>query len=478
MESKDLVSFFQGLTESEKTAVKRFSCLSKAEFPFEKVFDGDTIPKKQEEILLNECLDALTMDIPLEFEADDDVELVKLKIKRRLLQIRTLQIFYTVSKGPLVVYFLEQIIEKSKEYEIFNLLVEALLIKKYFIGLRQGMPAFRKINEEIEWYEGVFNKSVFAMDAVYKYMVQTDYIKFQSEAAKVEELKNNIERLRKDYQVTKSIIIKYYLHILLLGFYETHKEFDLAVQCCRKILNILKKEKCIRKSDRLGHIYSNLAHFQCSSFNYHEAKKNCLKAITFYTRDSYHMLQLHNLMFAITFYQNNLEEAQFHLNELCKHKGMDVHHFRRSRFQYYQACLHFAKGEFRDALNILRQPLELEKDKARANISLRILNIMVFVELNKLNEASLATEALRKFVERQKKNMVSDRDHLIVKTLMELERNNFEYFSNNKMLNDLKRELKSRNTNVSWAHHSTELIPFHSWMQKIQVKPLKTRMVS
>ncbi len=110
--------------------------------------------------------------------------------------------------------------------------------------------------------------------------------------------------------------------------------------------------------------------------------------------------------------------------------------------------------------------LEIEKDKTRWNISLRILNIMLFIELNKINEASRALESLRKHTARQtKEEEIKPRDVLIVKLLRELEKEGFEFQAKNSKIANMLKELSEKDTPLSWEHYSAELIPFHKWLE-------------
>jgi len=117
-------------------------------------------------------------------------------------------------------------------------------------------------------------------------------------------------------------------------------------------------------------------------------------------------------------------------------------------------------------LDYLKISLEIEQDKTRWNISLRILSIMLFIELYKHNETEHALESLRKYMERATKNdEISPRDILIVKTLRELEKDNFEFRSKNTTITKMLNDLSAKDTPLSWEHYSSELIPFHKWLE-------------
>lgn len=114
----------------------------------------------------------------------------------------------------------------------------------------------------------------------------------------------------------------------------------------------------------------------------------------------------------------------------------------------------------------MNKSLEIEKDKTGWNIALRTLNIIVFIELSKINEASRALEALRKYMERlTKSDEVKQRDILIIKLLREIEKDGFRYDPKNANATKMLKELSEKDKPVSWNYYTPELIPFHEWVK-------------
>ena len=169
--------------------------------------------------------------------------------------------------------------------------------------------------------------------------------------------------------------------------------------------------------------------------------------------------------FHANFYNKNYNAAAVCAETMLNHSLNDTGEFRKSKFIYYQASVKFSMGQFKEAHRLLTESLEIEKDKTRWNVSLRILNIMSFIELDKLNEASTSLESLRKHMERTgKSDEVKPRDVLIVKLLREIEKNGFTYDSKNTKMEELMKELSQKDKPVSWEHYSPELTPFHEWL--------------
>jgi tetratricopeptide (TPR) repeat protein len=179
--------------------------------------------------------------------------------------------------------------------------------------------------------------------------------------------------------------------------------------------------------------------------------------------------------FMAYFYSKQYKEAESCISKIVSYSSKNLGKFRKSRYHYYQANLYFAQGKFKECLEILREPMEIEKDKTRWNTGIRILKTMVFVEMGKLNEASRSLESLRKFVERtQKKEEIKKRDLLILKLFKEFEKNNFQFNAQNPIINGLIEQLSESKGELAWMHYTPELIPFQEWVSRFRAPaPLK-----
>jgi hypothetical protein len=149
----------------------------------------------------------------------------------------------------------------------------------------------------------------------------------------------------------------------------------------------------------------------------------------------------------------------------------DAKVYHKSKFIYYEACVLFATNQFKPALQLLSKSLKIEKDKAGWNIGIRVLMAMVFIELNKIGEASTCIATLRKHIERiSKRKEIKERDLLILKLLRELEKDGFKRNEKNKTAAKLFAELSDKNKPTAWNYYTPELIPFHEWAKTLPEK--------
>lgn len=423
-------------------------------------------------LLSEKIYDALLLNKHLQNEAIfSPREQVVFSLKKKTLLIKSL--YRTLNQGRIetVNFLVGETIKLAKENEVFDVLAEILIVQKQLKGMRAGISEFESVNNEIIFYEQCFKSVQNANDAYYRLILNQEFIKSLTQKELDQHIKNSIKQMEADYKKTKAQEVNYYMHILQIALYENERNYKKAIEYCKKLLLMIKKSTVLYSKDRIGFAMSNLTQFNVLIGNYKEAALNAKNAQQFHISNSFNYLTLKEQEFYANFYAGNYKEATKCTEEMLEHSLADTGGYRKSKFVYYQACVLFATKQFKEALQLLNKSLEIEKDKTGWNIALRTLNIMVFIELSKINEASRALEAIRKYMERlTKSDEVKERDILIIKLLREIEKDGFSYDPKNVSATKMLKELSEKDKPTSWNYYTPELIPFHEWVQDTAVK--------
>lgn len=263
------------------------------------------------------------------------------------------------------------------------------------------------------------------------------------------------------------------MQILLLANFEKEKKYRNAISQCKKIILLLKKNSIIFRQERVGFTFDHMSQFQVYISEYAKSAVSAAKAQSYYLENSFFSLVSKEQEFYAHFYNGNFIKANICTNILLNHPLADSGEFRKAKFIYYKACILFEEKEYTSAWKILKNNLEIEKDRNRWNISLRILCIQIFIELKKLDEATRSIEALRKHIARHSKNnIIRERDSIILNCLKELEKIGYNFTSKNFRIKILLKELKGERKKNYWEHYSHELIKFHTWLESKLIKKL------
>ena len=136
----------------------------------------------------------------------------------------------------------------------------------------------------------------------------------------------------------------------------------------------------------------------------------------------------------------------------------------RCKYMYYEACLLFKQGRFKQSIQILGKLKLLEKDKRGWNIALRILLVLNFIELQEVDVCAAQISSFRKYLERlMKKGEILPRYIYINKLLVSLWKNSLDFKRTNDEESKLIDKLKSEEIGYRWSEKSPELIVFHEW---------------
>lgn len=422
--------------------------------------------------LFEKVLEAITSDKSIRnTELFDENETIFFTLKKRLLACRISIRLKNQKKIRAISELLDEIISKAKVYEMYEIIQEALSLKKYFTGIRLGQEEFDNIGKELEFYDYCQKSLKKAHDNYYRLILNAGFIKTLSNKEIKNGLSLSIKEMESDYKKTKSEQINYYIHILRFEYYEKEKNYKKAIDECNKLISVLKRSKAIYRKERMGFVHDNLSLYKTHLQNYSGAIKDAKHAQSFYFENSLNYAISKEQEFYAHFFQDDFNKANRCLIELLNHPTVDTGQFRKSKFVYYQACTLFQEKEFHSSVKLLNESLEIEKDKTRWNIALRILQIMIFIETNKIDQASSSLEALRKHVSRtEKTDEINERTSLIVKLLREIEKDGFEYCSSNIAAEKIMKQLHEKEGPTSWEHYSPELIKFHDWLAKRRKK--------
>ncbi len=167
------------------------------------------------------------------------------------------------------------------------------------------------------------------------------------------------------------------------------------------------------------------------------------------------------------FHRGNLRGAEKASEQLKNKIIIFDTSFYKHLISFYQAHIHFLFFRMRESLKSIQNLDVFEKDKAGWNLGVRLLRIMNFIEMDKLDTAELHIESMRKHIERTEKSgiKVRKRDKTILKILIELVKQDFNFQKTLMKKADLIALLGSTEFEYCWEMMKHEMIVFHVWFK-------------
>lgn len=468
-----------GQSKPEKRSIKLIDLLLKSKKVLSDIQISDKIygkgaPRSKISMLKTrlkeKVLDSLIADINIEkVQNIDGPDVAMLEVRKSLAQFQYL--FYSKGNLKATGQLLEEVIQKSKKYELYSVLVEALKYQKWMKGYQQGEKVFAEANKEVVFYDNcnrILNK---AADYYYRYIMINDFSSNHSLSKIQSFLTASVSDLKKDLQVIESPIVAYYTKLLEFLLYESKENNVKARSLCLELINIIRNNVSVFRKQRIAIAYDNISKCESKLRNFSNAIEYAQLAQqhTMPGSINYSIAQEHE--FYALFYNKQYKAAGALSGSMISSVHDVLGDFRYATYRFYNAYALFAQGKFKEALRILNQHLDLSSDKTGWDIAVRVLAIMCCIELEN-DKASAMVENLRKHVEYSIKNNheMKERDSRIVKVLHYLQANGFRYDKTNAKLianTDLLRSQKS----CPWEPFTPELIPFHEWLErKYQLK--------
>lgn len=357
---------------------------------------------------------------------------------------------------------IDAVISKSKEFEVYDILVQALYSKQRFNTLSGNLKNAQAVADEIVHAEKcwlAFNTSQSIFNTI------TSKINASSGGYSYErELNETLDKLRYNYELTNSPTIGYNYYFLLAEKAQKENKFESASSCFKKLQNILDSNKSVYSNLRYGTTLLNIANNGIYLSDLENSLQLVQNAKEYFVGSAINISICEEIEIYILIYLGQIETSQKLINNLLRSPRSIQIPLLLSKWKYLSGALHFIQGRFRESLNILNEAHEIEMDKEGWNFYKRILVLMARIELNDSDSADLKLQSLDKFMKRiSKSNSLKPRLLLIVRILRKLINENYNF---SKVYHARKKYFEllcSNDANYKWQPKSPEIIIFQDW---------------
>ena len=411
--------------------------------------------------LKDKIYEILLFDNSLQKSVSAKRNLTIFNVKKKLIQS---EIMFARGINDELEIFQNKIIKTAKQYEIYDSLIEALQAKQRYLGFRFGSIASKKIKEEIIFYEKSRTASHKAREIFNSLTSKINFSATSEEYQK--ELEDSIRILGSDYRKTKSSIIGYYYLFLRIEKDQNANNLLSAKINLLKLKKHLDNHRSVYTDNRMGTTLINIAINELMMFNFEFSIDMIHMAIKYFSTIAVNIQFAQEIEFHSLFYSGHLDKAELLINELYNASRNSGTPFIFSKRAYLLACVKTLKGEYKNSQDLLSEVREIEKDKEGWNLGKRIISIINKIEVQDYDPVELNVLNLQKHIKRTLKTKhVRKRDILILRILLRLINDQFNFknvYKSRKRYFDL---LESNKPEYKWKIKSPELIMFHEWFK-------------
>ncbi|MBK8362554.1 MAG: hypothetical protein IPL24_02410 [Bacteroidetes bacterium] len=357
------------------------------------------------------------------------------------------------------------VISKSYSFEFYDILIQALNSKLRFVSSFGKETLIENIKNEISLAE-IKWLGLSRSQRIYQTILNT--ISRHSEFNYYKkDLDSAIIAIKEYYNKTKSSLVRYYLISLEIEQAQISNNYSSSNLLLLELERLVKTNESVYTDNRYGTILLNIANNFLLLREYNQSIVNAENSRKFFKGIYLTQKIVDETIFYAYFYQNNFDACEKYLsfdNSFNRNISTEI---LFSKFNFYQACIEFKKGNYLKCISLLEQYKEIEKDKEGWNISRRILIILSRIELGQFDSLDLSIGNMQKYLKRlSKTNYLNPRFLVIMKICLVIVRESVDWNRikvKNKLLFKYLAILKS--DNYSWQIKSPELINFEDWVR-------------
>lgn len=361
---------------------------------------------------------------------------------------------------------IKKMILLSKEYEMYDLVIQALQIREKFAIIRKLNKEIQKIKFEILQYNDK-HLSLLNAQSQFNFMMN----KISSISNKINykfELQSTIEALESSVILYQSSIVKYYCLILSTELFQINNEFKKADSALDKAIEILSK-KSVYTNNRMGAILLSKSDNYLRMFDFSKSIEYGQMSNIYFPNNKFNKSLVVENNFFCNLYTGNLDLAFEDIKSLVNMTLTNITSTVLNKYKYFEGVVFFLQENFDECLACFNDLKEIEKDKDGWNINIRILTIMALIERKDYEAAELQIENLKSFFKRvSKKSVLGKRYGAIIKIFVILENNAYNFKTIRLLNNQSFVKMINMDEGYEWQIKGPELIAFEAWISSKQ----------
>ena len=382
------------------------------------------------------------------------------------LRKRMIQIDMLILKG-LRRNILEEInlvIKKAKEYEIYDVLVQALHTKQRFQGVDLGQSQADNLKIEIQKAEFQWTSLNYSQS---KFNELISMINSSSNPDSYKtELAFGLGLLKTEYERTDSATIGYYYKLLLVEKFQNEKNYKKAGESLIELITLIDNNSSVYSKFRIGSMTLNIANNFIFLKELDASLEKLIIAKEYFANQPVNLAILNEIEFYNLFYRGDLDQSSLCLDDLIKYTRTVNTPLLLDKRIFFKGCLRFIQGDYQQALDLIIDCNELDKDKEGWNITKRIMITLCRIEIQDYESVDLKINSLDKFIKRLLKTKnVRPRYLIIIRILRKLINENFDYRKVYTSRLKYFNQLSSDDSDYRWEIKSPELVIFDEWFR-------------
>lgn len=351
----------------------------------------------------------------------------------------------------------------SQEFEFFDEVINFLNIKFIVFGLNPDTTESKTIVYEI--YKAIEHKDACLKSQIllYRYVHNIQY-KSSHDPLLVDEIRQAADQTKSYYEKYKLWNLYYNWLNLEMQYCHYVDDYKTAESYNKELIIAMKTKSALRQYNKISMGYNNLGYTQAYLYKFLDAVESANEAMKYAVL----MPNVQNMYIEskaiLNIYLLQYEESAELLERIIADGDLGNSPEQLSRRKYLLSTVKYLQKKYKESFMLLQDTKEIEEEKEGWNIGIRLMQIFLTLETNKVDLADQRIESLRKHIERTTKmKSLRKRDVVIFRILRQLAYTGFDF----KEVWETRQKdfvlLKSNEKDYKWMPRSHELIIFDQW---------------
>ncbi len=363
--------------------------------------------------------------------------------------------------------FLKEGIKTAEKFELFDeLIIQKRMYYEDFADQDFGQYSdARSLLQEIEI---IREKSILVLrsKAYVNELIYDVQYKSMQQIAIISDLKNAINYLNEANRNFKSAKVEFNNFLLKIQYSHYVYNYSTAEKQLIELAIFIKNQESVYSRSVLVESYMNLSYTQLYLYKFNEALDTMILIHAFYPtlRADLKNFYAENEIFIHIYLQNYIKAEEVALKIL--NSGFNMTPMNNYRCNYLLAVTYFLSKRYKESFKLLQDTKEIEHDKEGWNLGVRMLQIYLTLDTDKVDLADQRIASLRKHIDRTSKlKTVRKRDIVILRIVNHLSRSGFDF---KEVWEDRKKDfalLRSSDRDYLWEPRTHEMIVFDQWFE-------------
>lgn len=359
----------------------------------------------------------------------------------------------------------DTIIRKCYQYEIYDTLVHALYGKRRIIALYNKSQHIDALTEEIEVAERnwkVMNKAgALFFETANLMSISTDTYQYEKK------LEDTLQYLKEQFELTGLKNVGYFYYLLSADKNQTSKSYVESQANLESLVLLLKSSPAIFTENRLGIALLNLAGNKFYTRDYKGIDELFAASRANFMNQPLNLDIVDEDEFYYLMYSGRYNDALHLISRLFGNTSSSPDSYAKSNRRYLYACSLFAVEQFQEALQLIFNSPDIEKDNEGLNLFRRILTMLCLIELGDSDSLESQIANTDKYIKRNKQHRhLWERGILISKIISKLYYSDFDFIKTKDLMKQELDSLSQADGPLAWKVKSPELLVFHDWFLK------------